>query len=171
MEISNNQAATIVKLWKIKRPAGRGFFDLHPLVEDEFGVWLHGARGSKWRAPSHATGTLAFDVLVLLSPERCWVAWWVDDPGDRRLEIDVCQAPMREDDGWSYVDLELDLVRHSDGTTEIVDRDEFDTACLDGWISEKEAEMANEVTNAMDAVLRSGEEPLGEEGWRRLGKL
>jgi Protein of unknown function (DUF402) len=156
-----------MKLWKIKRPAGRGFFEVGPLGEDQFGVWLYAPRGSKWEAP-HAVGTLPFDALALLSPERSWVAWWVDEPGDRRVEIDVCLAPQSENDGWSYVDLELDLVRHENGTTEILDRDEFDAACRNGWISLQDAEMSDATTKMMADVLRRGDEPFGEEGWRRL---
>jgi hypothetical protein len=159
-----------VKLWKIKRPAGRFNFEVQPLIEDSYGVWLYARRGSGWEAP-HASGELPFDALALVSLERCWVAWWVDDPQDRRLEIDVCLAPKSEIDGWSFVDLELDVVRHENGTVEILDRDEFDTACQEGWISPTDAQNANTVTDTVVKKVRRGEEPLGEEGWRRLDGL
>ena len=114
------------------------------------------------------TGTLLFDLLLLLSAERCWVAKWVDDPIDNRLEIDICLPPKREHDGWSYIDLELDPVRHKDGTIEIQDRDEFAFACRDGWITPEQAVMANTTAVAMTDALRKRDEPLGNEGWRRL---
>jgi hypothetical protein len=159
-----------MKVRKIKRPAGIFTFDFRPVAEDGFGVWLHSPRGSAWEAP-HDVGTMPFDVLMLLNPDRWWVALWVDDPGNKRVEIDVCLVPIRESDGWTYVDLELDPVRHEDGTIEILDRDEFDNACRNGWIAESDAQMANAVATAMEAALRNREEPLGNEGWRRLDSL
>ncbi len=83
----------------------------------------------------------------------------------------MCLAPQRETDGWSYVDLELDLVRHENGITEILDRDEFEIACREGWISSGEAEMAEAVATTLEAALRRREEPLGDEGWQRLANL
>ena len=159
-----------LKLRKIKRPAGIFTFDVQPLVEDAFGVWLYALRGSNWEAP-HATGELPFDVLILLSPERCWVALWVDDPADKRLEIDICIAPERDNNGWSYVDLELDPIRHEGGIIEIEDGDEFEAACRNGWISSKDAEMAEATALVMEAALRRRDSPLGEEGWRRLAAV
>jgi len=42
----------------------------------------------------------------------------------------------------SYIDLELDLVRQENGRVEVLDRDEFDTACREGWISPDDAQTA-----------------------------
>ena len=156
-----------MKLRKIKRPAGSFFFDVQPIIEDEFGVWLHAPRGSSWQAP-HAVGTLAFDAILLLSPERCWVAWWVDDPADKRLEIDICLAPKRELDGWSYIDLELDPIRHEGGIIETEDRDEFEAACRNGWMTPEDARIACATAAAMETALHRRREPFGDEGWRRL---
>src|SRR5262249_42523500 len=99
------------------------------------------------------------------------VASWVDDPADRRLEIDVCLAPESEIDGWSYVDLELDPVRHRNGVIEIEDYDKFEVACRNGWITSNEARVAQETAVAIEAALRTRAEPLGDEGWRRLDAL
>jgi hypothetical protein len=156
-----------VRLHKIKRPAGPFSFDVEPLIEDEFGVWLFAARGFRWDAP-HDRGTLPLDCLLLLSPDRPWVAWWVDDPADRRLEIDVCLAPKREKDGWSYVDLELDPIRHEGAAVTIEDYDEFDEACRNGWMTPEEAQIANATAAAMEFALLHRIEPLGDEGWRRM---
>jgi hypothetical protein len=165
-----NGSVGTLKIWKVKRPAGRSSFDLRPLGEDEFGVWLHGPKGSPWYAP-HATGVLSFNVLTLLSIERCWVGWWVDDPANRRLEIDICLKPQRESDGWSYIDLELDPIRYENGVVEIVDRDEFEEARRRGWMSSSEAEIADRTATAMADVLHKHIEPFGVEGWQRLQRI
>jgi hypothetical protein len=159
-----------LKLRKIKRPAGIHVFDVESIVEDNFGVWLYIPRGSKWEAP-HTVGTLRYDFLLLLSSGRLWVAKWVDDPVDRRLEIDICLAPEREDDGWRYIDLELDPIRYENGLISIEDRDEFEIACRNGWITSDEAVVAHETAVAMEAALRKRDEPLGDEGWLRLEAL
>ena len=155
---------------KIKRPGGVYSLDVEPVDEDEFGMWLHAPRGSAWQSPSD-TGTLPFDVLLLLSAVRFWVAWWVDDPADRRLEIDVCLCPVRVNDGWSYVDLELDPVRHENGIIEIEDRDEFDAACLQGWIAGADAEIAQTTAADLEDALGQRRAPFGKDGWQRLESL
>ena len=157
----------MLRLHKIKRPVGIFSFEVEALGEDEFGIWLRVPRGSIWRAP-HDFGRLQFNCLMLLKPARPWVAWWVDDPVDRRLEIDICLPPEREEYGWSYVDLELDLFLHADGTVEIADRDEFDLACRNRWMSVEDERLALETTSVVEKALRSREAPLGDDGWRRL---
>jgi len=152
----NPDGRSVLKLRKIKRPGGVFVYDFQLVVEDDFGVWLHAERG---------------DVLLLLSPQRHWVAWWVDDTDDRRLGIDICLAPERKHDGWSYVDLELDPVRHESGMTEVEDSDEFADACRSGWIRPEDARRAHETALAMETALRNREEPLCDEGWRRLAVL
>src|SRR5688572_15905936 len=108
-----------MRLIKVKRPGGVYWFDLDVVLVDDNGTWLHGPIGSRWVAP-HDSGTLPVAVLVLLAPDRPWAAWWVDDPADRRLEIDVCLPPEPLGQAWRYVDLELDPVRHEqDGRVEI----------------------------------------------------
>jgi predicted RNA-binding protein associated with RNAse of E/G family len=108
------------------------------------------------------------DAILLLRPGQWWVGWWIDDPADRRVVIDICVPPIEQGDGWSYLDLELDVVRHQDGTVEVEDRDEFQTACADGWITPEEAVMALDTSTHMERVLATADEPFGEVGWRRL---
>ena len=78
-----------VRVVKVKRPAGPGWFDVELVLEDDDGTWLYGPIGTGWSAP-HDEGQLLVPVLLLLQPQRPWVVWWVDDPADRRIELDVC---------------------------------------------------------------------------------
>jgi hypothetical protein len=156
-----------VKLLKVKRPAGTGSFDVHPFTIDGFGEWLYAPTGSAWDAPQDA-GTLSFDVVVLIRPQDWVVSWWVDEPTDRSVAIDICLPPERTTDGWSFVDLELDAVRHSSGVVEIQDNDEFEAACRNGWITAAEAEVALVTAAAMADALRDHVEPWGDAGWQRL---
>jgi hypothetical protein len=157
-----------IRLHKVKRPAGVFWHDLRPLAEDRDGTWLHGPVGARWGAP-HDSGVLPVPVVVLLAPDRPWVAWWVDDPDDRRLEIDVCLPPERTADGWRYVDLELDPVLHeSDARVEIEDRDEYDEARSRGWMSPADADLALRTAEDRAEALRRRVEPWQARGWQLL---
>jgi predicted RNA-binding protein associated with RNAse of E/G family len=156
-----------VKLHKIKRPGGVYPFGIEQVGEDEHGVWLVACRGAQWTAPDDA-GTLDFDVLVLIYSGRNYVVWWVDDPEDRRIEIDVCLPPSRTADGWSLIDLELDPIRHESGAVAAYDRDEFVDACREGWISAAEAIIAERSAREAADALEMRRPPFGDEGWQRL---
>jgi len=161
----------LVRLHKVKRPGGVHRYDTLLIGTDEHGTWLFAPQGSAWQAP-HASGELPFDVLVLLAPVRPYIAWWCDDPDGRRLEIDVCVPPEPVTDGWSFVDLELDVIRHEDtDRTEIVDHDEFDAARRAGLIGQASADLALATATELQAQVRDRIEPLGSAGWRKLASL
>ena len=160
-----------VRIDKVKRPGGVFEFDMEVVDEDHDGIWLGYTEGSNWRAP-HDTGTMPFDAIVLIRPGEPHVTWWVDDPADRRVEVDVCLPPVETRDGWSFIDLELDPIRHElNGVVEIDDDDEFQDACDRGWISAAEARLATATAHALAAALIDRKEPWGETGWLRLGQL
>jgi hypothetical protein len=76
------------------------------------------------------------------------------------------------DAGWSFIDLELDPVRHEHtGFVEVQDWDEFDDACARGVISLDEAAIARTTSAEMASVLAESVEPWGDEGWERLARL
>jgi hypothetical protein len=159
-----------VRLCKIKRPGGVFWFDLEHVCQDDDGTWLRGRVGSPWGAP-HDSGALSVPVLVLLAPGRPWAAWWVGDPADRRLEIDVCLPPERTEAGWRYIDLELDPVLHvRDSRVEIEDWDEYEQACLNGWMSADDAKLAHATAKDRADALRRRAEPWQTRGWQLLSQ-
>ncbi len=157
-----------VRLDKIKRPGGVFWYDFQQVGQDIDGTWLRGPAGSSWGAP-HDCGTLSVPVVVLLAVNRPWVAWWVDDPADQRLEIDVCLPPDATDAGWRYVDLELDPVLHRPGgRVEIEDWDEYEEARRKGWMNAEDAQLARTTAERCADVLRQGAEPWLGRGWQML---
>ena len=156
-----------LKLLKVKRPGGVFSFEVQPLARDGFGEWLYAPTGSNWEAPSDA-GTLSFDIVVLVRPREWAVSWWIDEPADRSVAVDICLPPERTAEGWSFVDLELDPVRHASGVVEIQDNDEFEEACRNGWIAAEDAEMAVVTATVMAEALRDHVEPWEDVGWQRL---
>ncbi|MFG3555456.1 DUF402 domain-containing protein [Micromonospora sp. NPDC047557] len=159
-----------VRLSKVKRPGGVFWFDLQQVAQDDAGTWLRGPVGSPWAAPRDGGG-LSVPIVVLLAEGRPWVAWWVGDPADRRLEIDVCLPPEAVEAGWRYVDLELDPVRHErDGRVEIEDWDEFEQACRHGWMTPDDATLAQTTAERCAEVLRQGTDPWLRRGWDMLSQ-
>jgi hypothetical protein len=157
-----------VRLVKIKRPGGVFWYDLEAVLVDDEGTWLHGPIRSRWGSP-HDGGTLPVAIVVLLALDRPWVAWWVDDPTDRRLEIDVCLPPEPFGSGWRYVDLELDPVRHEqDGRIEIEDWDEYEESLREGWMSPDDGRLAWSTAEDLAGLLRDRGMPGLERGWELL---
>jgi predicted RNA-binding protein associated with RNAse of E/G family len=110
--------------------------------------------------------------VVLLAADRPWTAWWVGDPTDQRLEIDVCLPPEATEAGWQYVDLELDPVLHEPGgRVEIEDWDEYEEACRNGWMNSDDAKLAQITAERCAEVLRHGAEPWLWRGWQMLHEL
>jgi hypothetical protein len=160
-----------VRVVKVKRPAGPGWFDVRLVLEDDDGTWLHGPAGTPWSAP-HDEGHLLVPVLLLLHPERPWVVWWVGDPADRRIELDVCLPPVRTAEGWQYVDLELDPVRHEQECwIEIQDEDEYLESVRQGWMTAEDAGLARRTADDGARLLRDPEQPWWSDGWRMLSSL
>ncbi len=77
----------------------------------------------------------------------------------------MCLPPEPIDDGWRYVDLELDPVLHlPDDRVEIEDWDEYHDACRSAQMSQEEATLARATAEQMAETLRHG-----GAGWLPLG--
>jgi hypothetical protein len=130
-------------------------------------MWLHVSAGTAVNGPS-AAGVFEFDCAVLVDDVHQWVAWWVDDPRGRRVSVDVCLPPARTEQGWTFVDLELDPVRHESGLVEVDDEDEFAVACHNLWIDRHDAVLARGASDRAVRLLTEHIEPYGSVGWERL---
>ena len=169
--MTDRRGRTVV-IEKVKRPAGVFTWNAHPLGEDEHGHWLFLGRSATWQAP-HAAGRVSMDAVVLVSPDQPWVTWWVDDPADPRVELDICLPPAPSEQGhrWSYVDLELDPVLHvRTGQVEVQDWDEFGESVDAGVMDRACADLAVQTAQRLRHLLvgpTPGWLPLG---WSRLAR-
>lgn len=110
-------ASEQVRVEKRKYPASvRRAYVAHPLGVDRWGEWL---------------GVPAEGAVLLLPRNEWWVAWFRHD-GSLRVDIatevaagglGAITAPR------SFVDLDLDVERDADGTTVILDEDQFAERC------------------------------------------
>ena len=137
------------------------------LAVDQWGTWLHLPRGSSFESPE-GPGTMDLDAVAVLDPAHPWVPWWVERPEGRTLEVDICLPPVAISEGWSYVDLELDVMGDEFGFVRLDDEDEFQGACDAGWMSADDAEVAATAARDVELALRRGREPFGAAGWARL---
>ena len=93
------------------------------LGSDEAGTWLLIPRGTlvdfagtRRRHP--------FSMLTLLASAGPWHVSWLDGH-DPTLYVDIAAHTTVTPDGVESVDLDLDVVRWTDGRVEVVDADEF----------------------------------------------
>jgi protein associated with RNAse G/E len=100
--------------------------DTTRLGADEFGVWLGipaAATVQRGHEPAMAIGR---DAVQLITPDRWWSLIYNGDADDFEVYVDIATPPVWEaDDRVTMFDLDLDVVRHQDGTVQVLDEDEF----------------------------------------------
>ena len=67
--------------------------------------------------------------------------------------VNVCTPVELFPDCARYVDLYVDVIRHTDGTVEVVDEDELEAAVDDGLVSKALAKKARSVAGAVERAL------------------
>ncbi|MBA2608735.1 MAG: DUF402 domain-containing protein [Actinobacteria bacterium] len=160
---------------KIKRPGPISTWAGHVVSDDEFGLWVFSPNGTMVHTDNDGVATIKLfgnghgpGVLCLLPSDEWWLGcWWTREPGEPRLAIDACTPPVLIDGIWTWIDLELDVFRDSDGVAVIEDEDEFDDAVAAGHIPPDEQREALAITAAMERQLRERVPPFDETGWRR----
>ncbi|MDQ3896796.1 MAG: DUF402 domain-containing protein [Actinomycetota bacterium] len=99
-------------------------FAMQHLGDDEHGVWLAGAPGTVLQRGTEPP-IVKPDAWVLLVPASgSWIASWNAEAGPE-IYVDVTSRPEWRDGTLTAVDLDLDVVRRRDGTTVLLDEDEF----------------------------------------------
>ena len=63
--------------------------------------------------------------MKLITPDSWWTAVW-NEGGDFEIYVDIATPPRWDGDRVTMIDLDLDVVRHRDGRTLVLDEDEFD---------------------------------------------
>lgn len=137
-------------------------WDAEVLGEDEFGTWLFCAAGEIHRRADGTELVVPGDGVQLMPRTGWWAAWWWRD--GRWIGVDICTPPEQGPDGWSYTDLELDLVRRKDGTVLVVDEDEFERAGL----PESVGTAARAAAVELRVRLGDEKEPVVGAGWAWL---
>ena len=97
------------------------------LGEDEHGTWLAAPAGSTARRGAEPPVTFEHAYVTLIpAGDRWWTLNCNAAPCWTELYIDVTTPPRWiAPDTVEMADLDLDVIRHFDGTAEIMDADEF----------------------------------------------
>jgi uncharacterized protein len=145
---------------------------VEPLGTDRYGWWLGGRAGIRLQRGLEEPIRQPHDFVVLAPAEGHWVANW-NDP--RRTEVsiyvDVTTEVTVDATVVETVDLDLDVVRLSDGSVRVLDEDEFaEHQVRYGYPAEVVAQ-ARATTADLVARLTAGDEPFGAVGASWLARF
>lgn len=161
---------------KVKRGGGEGVWGAYVVDHHEFGTWLFTPERSllRWTADgkietccSGVPDLPGAPVLHLVPREGWWFARWQRLPRPH-VAIDICTPAVLIESTWSYDDLELDLLIDGDERRELVDEEEFATACDAGLIDDAEAAAARCAADELMARMRTGDPVFSSLGWELL---
>jgi len=95
------------------------------LGEDEWGTWLWAPRGTRSRYAGREPTVLPVDFLMLIPRDAWWRATWMF-ASHIDLYVDIgCPVEWVTPNRLRVVDLDLDVIRFTDGRCLIDDEDEF----------------------------------------------
>ncbi len=143
-------------------------FDMLRLGTDEHGLWLWSPAGSPMQRGSEPPKR-SQSVNVKLIPEgKWWTAIWAWQRS-HDLYIDIITPPTWSGATVTMVDIDLDIVRWSDGRVEVVDEDEFADHLARYDYPQRLVDTARATTARLAVAVELGHEPFGRvaEEWMR----
>lgn len=148
-------------------------FDMERLGVDEHGVWLWAPAGTQLRRGSDEPIVAKHRFIKVIPTGQWWTGIWNDVTQgvgrSIRTYVDVITPAVWDGDAVHMVDLDLDVVRRSDGTVEVDDEDEFEEHKVAFGYPDHIVDRARAETAQLVLGIESGKEPFGEVGERWLG--
>ena len=136
---------------------------LRLLGEDEHGRWLGVARGEPWWEADWSDAGVFVAPLVKLVPRGTyWSACF--QPIEPVVDVDVVLPVAWLGDVLEEVDLELDVVRTTDGVVRVRDREEFERVRAAWPMPAEVVARAEEACEWARGMVERREEPFGEVG-------
>lgn len=134
--------------------------DATRLGEDEFGVWVAIPAGTTIQRGHEAERTIERDAVLLIAPDRWWSVIYNGPNHKFEVYVDIATPPVWEaPDRVTMIDLDLDVVRHHDGTVEILDEDEFADHQVTLAYPAKLIDQTRAATAAVVLTMEANEEP------------
>lgn len=150
-------------------------YDLDVLGSDAHGLWLGARRGTTLSKPG--TTVKAHDDFVVLIPadDAWWVATFNKTAGgaSRTSEVYVdITTPTTVNQGEAFtLDLDLDVVKRTNGVVEIDDEDEFVAHQDEMSYPAKLISAARDAADTVKSMLQDGAAPFDGSHERWLAKL
>jgi protein associated with RNAse G/E len=136
-------------------------FDMLRLGEDEHGLWLWSPAGSPMQR-GHEPAKQSRSVNVKLIPDgKWWTAIWAWQRS-HDLYVDIITPAQWQGNTVTMVDIDLDIVRWSDGRVEVVDEDEFAEHLIRYQYPQRLVATARSTTAQLAVAVELGHEPFGE---------
>ncbi len=128
---------------------------VHHLGADEHGDWLWGPAGRTIYRGDAGLFTAAQDALTAIIPGAWWAPVWFVDHPEIDLYVNINTPAVRDADRFVSTDLDLDVIRFTDGRVEVVDRDEFELHQVQyGYPDHIVVRTEAATAEALDLVLR-----------------
>lgn len=144
-----------------RRPTGTTMVSF--LGEDAFGRWLSIRQGDPWWPADRASAGVFESSFVKLVPQGTfWTACFNDS--DPVIDVDIVLPVHWADDVLEEVDLELDVLRFTDGTVQVRDVDAFAQVRQTWPMPEEFATRAEDTCMQIRMVVERGAEPFGDVG-------
>ena len=147
-------------------------FDMQRLGEDDHGVWLWAPAGTELRRGSETPIAAQHAFIKVIAVGQWWTAIWNDglrsDGRSIRTYVDVISPAVWDGNTVRMVDLDLDVVRRSDGTVEVDDEDEFEDHKVAFGYPEHVIDRARAEAAQLVLAVDRRKEPFGGIGERWL---
>lgn len=95
------------------------------LGEDEHGVWLYTPAGTVAQRGHEEPRPLKKGFISVIPHAEWWIVEFYWDHPRYAVYVNIGTPPTWHENRVHQIDLDLDVVRHVDGTVEVLDEDEF----------------------------------------------
>ena len=147
-------------------------FNMERLGVDEHGVWLWAPAGTELRRGSEVPIQANHGFVKVIADGKWWTGIWNDgsrtDGRSIWTYVDVITPAVWDGDTVRMVDLDLDVVRRSDGSVEVDDEDEFEEHKVAFDYPQHVVDRARTEAAQLVLAVEQGTEPFGTVGERWL---
>lgn len=131
------------------------------LGEDDHGVWLWAPAGTSFRRGDEPPKVSERMWVKLITHDRWWTAIWTTSG---RIYVDVATPAEWDGDTVRMIDLDLDVVRHPDGSVTVEDEDEFAEHRVAMRYPPRVVDGARAVTAQLVVDIEARREPFADVG-------
>lgn len=134
-------------------------FDAERIGEDYHGVWLFVDAATVMQRGTEQPRPAGIDMVILVPNTDPWmVEFYRDHPTDA-VYVNIGSVPEWEESMVTQIDLDLDVIRKTDGTVVIVDEDEFAEHQVALAYPPAIVQLARQASDRAARLLEEGNEP------------
>ena len=138
-------------------------FVMQRLGEDEHGLWLWSPAGAPMQRGAEPVKHAKSINVKLIPDNKWWTAIWAwQRPHD--VYVDIITPPSWNGTTVTMVDIDLDILRWSDGRVEVLDEDEFAQHQSEFDYPERLVDTARATAARLAVAVEARHEPFGTVG-------